>query len=474
MTLTLRELLGLSAAGILLALSMLSVYYSYRTRSPYAGEASHLFNALGRGQSLASNTGAVFSVTYFFGATFIYGAVFRSWVAVVGLLIFLIAGPLMFAITRRLHAANLLTSPDAGNPLLALLKQGIARPEDFQDIVRLYSLIYFGLLVEELAVSRLVLYTLLGNAGVVALFLILLTFVVSRYLHLGGFRAVLAADTVQMTVLVIFMIALLIVTVSGSVHPGRLLSDFAPQTLLNGFNLAGAVLFGTAWFLAAIDFYARLRFETHNKTAATYRGFVVASLVSICVVLMVGAFFGAFLSAQLTLRSPSSYALEAVAFFMSQHAIVSCIFVAAVFAMIFTTIDTLLLIVLQVGFHQEPPRFRRSTLSTIVLIAIILSTQMDFDSVSAIGIFIGSLLLLPALALCRAVWPAAFRWLPEQPRYLLWATFLAIAGFAFVYHLILVRFDRLFLLSFLTGTSALICALITVSAGLVRRANVRD
>src|ERR1039457_5021454 len=123
MALTLRDLLALTTAGLLLVLSFTTIYYCRRTRRVFENDTAFLFDTLGRNQSFASNTGAVFSVTYFFGATFIYAAVFHGWVRLALAAGFLLIMPLGLALTNVLHSNGLLGQPENGNPLLELLRQ---------------------------------------------------------------------------------------------------------------------------------------------------------------------------------------------------------------------------------------------------------------------------------------------------------------------------------------------------------------
>ncbi len=458
MVLSLRDLLALTSAGILLALSFVTVYYCRRTRGTFASDAAFLFGTLGRRQSLASNTGAVFSVTYFFGATFIYSAVFHGWVRLAVAAGFVLIVPLGLALTKVLHRAGLLGQPENGNPLLELLRQRL-NTRHFKDVTGLYQIIYFGLLVEELAVSRLVLHTLIPQPIVVGMLMITIIFVIYTYLYLGGFRAVLAADTVQMSVLVAFATVLLYVMLRQQSPAAILVGRFGGQSSGNALALACGVVFGTSWFLAAVDFYSRLNFTTARKDVRVYQQFALTSFLAVFGVLFVGMMFGDFLSTRLSVRSPSGYTAEAVAFFLAQPLSISVIFLVAIFAMIFTTIDTLLALNLQVGHYYSGRVVRKESLLSVVLLATIISTRMSFDSVSAIGIFIGSLMLLPSLVILRSAWPRAFRWLPPSPRYLLVAMAIATIVFVAIYNTIELRFDRHFCLTLLVASAAATCAL---------------
>lgn len=469
MILTIRDLLALTAAGALLVLSLATVYYCRASRIAFASEPTFLFGALGRPQSLASNTGSVFSVTYFFGATFMYAAVFHGWIRIMTLIVFFAVLGVTTAITRVLHSENVIGTAIACNPLLAVLQRRLDAAQ-FSSVVRLYTVIYFALLVEELAVSRLVLYSLIPHPIVVGVLLVALLFVIYTYLYLGGFRAVLAADTVQMVVLILFTATLLLLVFSRSTPASFLIGHFERQSAANLLNLAGSFVFGVAWFAGAIDFYSRLNFSSPQRYEfQTSRHFVIASCSATFAVLLVGTVFGDFISRRLTVRTPSAYVAEAIEFFLGEPLAVAVIFIVAIFAMIFTTIDTLLILNLQVGNYQPKRVFRRETLVHIIVAAVVISTRMSFDSVSAVGIFIGALMLLPMLAIVRTLWPSRLRWLPDDPQYLVWAMWLAMLAFAILYSRIVVRFDRHFYLSLIVAAIALVCAASSQVIGLLRR-----
>jgi Na+/pantothenate symporter len=258
MILTVRDLLLFLVLGVLLSLSYLTIKYAKASGTNFRSYGAYLFEARGRRQSLASNVGAVFSVTYFFGATFIYGMVFGAWIRIMTVLVFVAVTALAIYVTSQIDTANVRTTADS-NLLLAFFAKKL-EPNDFRTVIRIFTIIYFALLVEELAVSRLVLHALTRQPIAVAFLLITICFVIYTYLYLGGFRAVVTADSVQIVVLILFLLMLVILMREYTTPSELLWLHLNSQSPMATLNLVGAGVFGISWFMPAVDFYSRLNF----------------------------------------------------------------------------------------------------------------------------------------------------------------------------------------------------------------------
>ena len=208
----------------LFLLALLSIYTVEKCRRDTKGHLSNprrfLFEGRGWRYSIASNVGAVFSVTYFFGATFLYGRLYKGTMLVIAAAIFL---SLFFLLPRLIRAMHTRVEhpPDirSSNLMLEFLKQRLGR-SDYRILAGLYFVIYFGLLVEELAVSRLILSTLFPvQPAVAAIMLTTICFVILAYLGFGGFRAILISDYVQLQVIVPFVLTLIFLIYRDS--PGQ-------------------------------------------------------------------------------------------------------------------------------------------------------------------------------------------------------------------------------------------------------------
>src|ERR1700710_1453804 len=106
MILTVRDLLLLLVLAVLLSLSYLTIKYAKASGTHFRSYGAYLFEARGRRQSLASNARAVFSVTYFFGATFIYGMVFGAWIRIMTVLVFVTVTALAIYVTSQVDTGN--------------------------------------------------------------------------------------------------------------------------------------------------------------------------------------------------------------------------------------------------------------------------------------------------------------------------------------------------------------------------------
>ena len=313
-------------------------------------------------------------------------------------------------------------------------------------MVRIYAIVYFLLLVEELAVSRLVLSKLLpGHPALSTMALGLICIVIFIYLKLGGFRAVLNSDLVQMAVIATFVLSMVYLMAKA-----RALPDL-PAPTLSQANEVGSimaipliVLFGICWFFGSVDFYSRLNFMSRQLPSSILQRqrFAVVSLISIFVVISIGALFGMHL--RLALPSPASistFTESVIGYFLTQgRALISGVFVVSIFCMIFTTIDTLLLTLIQVDSYRSSRWFGRESLAKLLLVAVGLSCLIEFDLVSAFGIFAGSLMILPALGIASALQRTAPRLLPSLVP-LEWALFASLLIFVSFIPLIKANFQ---------------------------------
>ena len=333
----------------------------------------------------------------------------------------------------------------------------------------LYSAIYFALLVEELAVSRVVLFQLIQQPVIVGFLLCLATFVIYSYLYLGGFRAVVTADAVQIVILILFS-ALLLKIVATESTPAQVRAPLAvsPTTTL---SVIGTVVFGVVWFLAALDFYSRLNF-IGRKSGRNTTSFIVISFALMMVLLLIGTMFGRFLGTRVAIESSSDYANHLVRFFLDRSLISALMLIAAIFAMIFTTIDTLMLTTLHAGFYQKKRLFRRGTLLNVVLVAVLVSTRIPDDATSVTGIFIGSMFVFPALALLRQLWPRVMFWQPRSPRHLVVAMALTVFTFLTWLPWLEKRFELHFLVTLLALSMAICTGLVAI--GMERLTRIRE
>ena len=172
--------------------------------------------------------------------------------------------------------------------------------------------------------------------------------------------------------------------------------------------------------------------------------------------------------------SPSQYTKAAIGLFIADHnPWVTVIFLVGLFCMIFTTLDTLLLTVLQLGFHIGSRIVRRKYLSVLLLCSIIFSTQIPSDGVSAIGVFVASLLIIPFSAILRDVVPLSLKLLPDSNSYFLPSIALSLVGFVLAYDKIETDFSRHHLIPGIVLASVLISlsgfGLVKALVGLRRR-----
>lgn len=462
MILPVRDVLILLATAVLLGISYATIRYARRAGQPFASYEAYLFEGRHIVHSVASNVGAVFSLTGFIGATFVYSLVLQGWIQIVTIAVFAVLIVVVRHVVRRLDEAV----PERRGNLLLDYFQRVLSEKDFRAIVYLYSAIYFALLVEELAVSRVVLFHLIRQPLVVAFLLCLATFVIYTYLYLGGFRAVVTADVVQIVILVLFSTLLLKIVVTSPSVQHRAAPVFEPSVMV-GLNIAGTVIFGVVWFLAALDFYSRLNFAG-RKSGRQTTSFIGSSFILMMILLLIGSAFGRFLGERVTIESSSDYVNRLVLFFLERSLPAALMLIAAIFAMIFTTLDTFMVTTLQAGYYQKKRLFRRGTLLNVVLVAIFISTRISDDATSVTGIFVGSMFVFPTLALLKQLWPKVMFWQPRSPRHLLVAMGLTVLTFLASHPLLESRFELHFLLTLLALAMALCTGIVAIGVERIR------
>lgn len=433
MLLSLEEAYFSLAALLLLSIATIGLCKS-ETRQPES-YAEFLYTGKTLLHSIVSSAGAVFSVTYLLGAVIIYATIYRAWT-------FVMAGGVAVAslvvISRIVRLASAELPPERleardRNLLLSFMENRLSR-SNYETFTQILSLAFLLLLVEELAISRLVLQSLIPGIGLMSsVLLFIIVAVIFSYIYIGGFRALLNSDLVQGVVLVAFLLVLLFF-VSGA--QGSVL------TLAKGARVSGSelllgnffwMIYGTSFFIMSVDLFARMNFKVPKDTAVRMRqSFVGISMLLLFVIVSIGILFGLALSPDLgEFQTASGYYTSIVTFFTTSDAVqVKIIFLVALFCMIFTTIDTLLLAVMQIGFCQPGIGSRRDDISTILVLAVAISVFVDSDAVCAFGIFVGSILILP----CSQVLPELYPIFPfariKRHQYL-WVS-LASATLAFV------------------------------------------
>jgi hypothetical protein len=451
MLLPVRDLLVLIVAAVLFGLIHATIRSSREHNVHFENYREYLFRGRAAVHSLSGNLGGVFSLTGFVGATWVYAVVFGGWVVAITLAVFVTVIAMTIAVVRRADAES---TESRGNVLLDYLQAHLTA-RDFQIVTVIYSLVYFALLVEELAAARLLLREMVPEPVIMTFFIILAVFTIYTYVHLGGFRAVVMADTVQIGVLLAFSVVLagmILYEMNDSV-----LNTFRlrPLNAIQSASVAGAAVFGVAWFAPAVDFYARLNFAGRREFNRTTQ-FIRLSYTLVLGLLVLGALFGTVMSRKIRVDAGNSYPAGMVEFFLKMPPWIALLFIAAVFSMLFTTVDTMIVTALQVGFYERRRLFRRETLPTIILLATFISTRVEFADASVLGIFTGSILVLPTLAILRCRWPRLFVWLPESTTYLVVAACVSVVVLGLFYEQISRDFDLHFLLSLLTLGTAIV------------------
>jgi hypothetical protein len=154
-------------------------------------------------------------------------------------------------------------------------------------------------------------------------------------------------------------------------------------------------------------------------------------------------------------QSPSAYTQAAMNYFLIQSSrLIVLIFFLALFCMLFTTINTLLITLLQAGFYSKSRLLRRELLVRLFLAASVLSCSIPFDDVSVIGVFFGSLLIVPFVAILQAIFHRS-RLFPENLTYLLWVPPISAVAFGLFFARLELHFERHFQIPGIVATVTL-------------------
>lgn len=460
---TLDQNTTMLAVLLLLGLSILTVEYCRRdrTRTPESEDA-FLFSGKTQIHSLASNVGAFFSLTYFFGGALAYGRVFGAWYLLTAVSMFALLVLVVLLMLERMAISN--SMPEAigrSNVLLDYMRSVIGRAE-FAAVLRMYSVIYFLLLAVELSVGRLVVSVLLPSHPAIPIFaLSVICFVVYAYLAFGGFRAVLNSDLVQMIVIGGFVACLIfLIMKSGTPLRDSIVSSMALEP--SSASLVFTLVLGLAWVAAGVDFFSRLNFTpTKGRSLLSQRkAFAVISLALTFLVLLIGILYGIKLRAEIPeIDSPITFTTHTIEHFLGiERPWVPIFFIASIFCMIFTTVDTLMLTLLQLGRYWNIRALRRKGLAQLLLLAAAISLFISAEAVSVVAVFVGSLMLAPAVGVLKAFAQRISFLAPAHLGALEWAMVAATVVFAFVFNDLKLNFDRHFLIP------GLVLAVITASS----------
>lgn len=353
--------------------------------------------------AIASTVGATFSVSYF-GATVIYGHLFKGWFLITLAPAALLALRLINQVIT-IHA-QLPDCPANQNPLLAVLERRLSR-KHYQAILKVYAAIYFLLLVEELAVSRLSLSIAFPlHPALPAILLATICLVVLAYLRWGGYKALLISDLEQLKLIIPFLLALGFILLRGTTRFSGAAELFSIPSLKGYCLMPLILLFVVAWLASPVDLYSRLNFaRTQDNALRPRRSVVRVSLLFALGSFVVGAAFGLLLPPEFASRmTPSTATAFGISYVLDTGShITTTIFFASLFFMIFTTLDTLLFTLLQIRFHRREHFAVRKTMTRTLLIAVLLSILVPTDAVSLIGIFLASLMLLPLFVILAEI-----------------------------------------------------------------------
>lgn len=461
---------------VLLALSIYTILRCRSDEIKSSDYESFLFSAKSRRYSLASSLGAAFSVTYL-GATVIYGHIFKAWYLVTLAIAVLSAGIIINAIIGCAHREIPDLESRHSNLLLDLLALKM-RPADFHILICLYAAIYFLLLVEELAVSRLVLATLFPEHPLISSTLLAtVCLVILAYLNQGGFRALLVSDYEQLKLILPFVIALAFI-----IYKKNSLPSHAGLFRLNGetgpYPLLLAVVFLIAWLVAAVDFYSRLNFVAtpDSPIAEQQKSFACLTLLLAFCLFSLGGFFGSSLpSAFMHKESPSGFAEFGVEYVLSEGSkATSVIFFASLFCMIFTTLNTLLFTLVQISYYNDSNPGHIRSMPKVLMAAVVLSCVLWLDCVSAFGIFIGSLMVIPLFPIAKALLPAAAPLFPATDRYLIFALISSALLFVAGYRHLETSFERHFWIPGIVVVGTLVCLVLAKISDALREGRLRN
>lgn len=403
-------------------LSILTVEFCRREiRSRRPDRLSYLFSGKTALDSIASNLGSTFSATYLLGAAIVLTQLVGWWAAATVVVVCASSYCLYRRLLANIHSqlGEAHCSQQRGNLLLDLYGKSRGRRSQ-QSLAALYSVIYFGLLVEELAVSRAILSSLVPHQPVVpsAVLLILCT-VVIIYVYVGGFRAVLTSDLIQGVVLSAFVAMLMLSSIrneSGVVTSEmlRTTSDF-PEIFP---CLVIALVFGISWFVAGVDFSSRLNFKVSNYQGLEreQRNVVRISFLGTAALLLAAVAFGVLSRSDLAPTADSAvYVDNLVRYFVYDSApLVQITFIVSLLCMIFTTIDTIIITMLQASDYTVLRAARRESIVAVVTAAMATALVVPVDHLYLFGLTAGSLLILPMISIVPVLAPSLASAVPES------------------------------------------------------------
>jgi len=288
------------------------------------------------------------------------------------------------------------------------------------------------------------------------------------YIRWGGFKAVLIADYEQLKLLAPFVLALLFLIFRR--HTGSSTSDFDLLRIRATFGLDGAVLapiFGVAWIVTSVDFYSRLNFPIRPPVNPQRKAFITIAMALTAIVFCVGAFYGLSMPAAVwRIHRPAEFTQAIVRWSLDGGSRATAIVMfASVFCMIFTTLNTLVITLLQVGRYRISKFPRLDNIHRILLSAIVASCALWPNSVSVIGVFIGSLLILPALAVFATLSDRVRAWLPRNFGFVWPALGAAVIGIVLVYPFA-IDYERM---HWATGVVVIAAVLFATAAKMIER-----
>lgn len=448
-------------------LLLLSLYTLARSREQMASRpatyAAFLYDAVARRYCLAGTLGYAFSITYY-GATTIYGHLYGPWV----LLMLAVVAPIAVMLVRRvIHVAHDIRAQNSherpSNLLLDLLRARLGA-QNAEHVLTIYIVIYFSLLVEELAVSRVMLATMFpGHPFITAILLATIISVILAYLKWGGFRAILIADFEQIKILFPFVLA--IVFLIYRTPEARPIHDALLSPRANSGPLAFVlgVCAGVTWISASVDLYSRLNFRTRPGVSERdqQKAFATLAIILTTAIFAVAAIYGMCLPDGFSaVRTPVEFTRMGVQFAVAGGSrTVSIIFFASVFCMIFTTVNSLAFTLFQLGFYRRTSRPHVREIHKIILWAVVASCAVWPNAISAYGLFVGALMLLPTIAIIAAISGHARRSLPSGMKFLWPALALSVLAFVVVYQALETNYLRHYWLPAIVGASVMIAGL---------------
>lgn len=456
---------------LLLAISIVTVEICRRDRLRQQTSAADFWlSGKTKAYSLASNLGALASVTYFFGGGLTYGFVFGPWYLVASGAVFLLSG---IFIVRMLPAIQKEAEAEGqtSNPLIAYMRRHL-EARDLKVVLRLYTVVYSTLLVVELAAGRLALSSMLPASPVlVTIFISVIAIVIFTYLYLGGFKAVLNSDLIQLTILIPFLGCLSFLLLKEDEARSLMQIPLTAFSRPDAASFLFLVITCVAYFVAGFDFFSRLNFTTRKDKLAQRKSFIAISLCIIFLMMTVGILYGMHLKSYRTeVGSATEFAHFATAHFVNRDQLmIPLLFVVCIFCMIFTTVDTLLLTVFQLGFEMKSKLLLRKNVGPILSAALVASTFVGLDFVSVVAVFALSLMILPLVAVWKAFAGPRARCLPSNLQFLEGALLLSVALFILFYSDFRVIYESHFLIMGLVVLSTLVAASFAGLRDLLRR-----